>query len=195
MLSRHGARATHFVVGESAERYPEVVAQMAAAGNAVASHSLTHRSLVRLSPDEIAAEVRGGHAAIGDVAAPLFRPPYGHHDLSVARAVKRAGLECVLWSATLGDWRKHTVAELAASLRKALRPGAIVLMHEALHTAAPEDEPDRAALLAALDEVLGEYKQKMTFITVPELLARGRPVRELVERRGADEFVAVQVRT
>lgn len=195
LLARHGALATHFVVGQSARRHPELIAAMRAAGHSVGSHSHSHRSLPRLAADEIRSEVVGGHGAVDGRGAPLFRPPYGHYDMTVAKAVRRAGLTCVFWSATVGDWRKREAAEMAAGLRKALKPGAIVLMHEALHTVAPEDEPDRTELFAALDTVLGELTGRMSFVTVPQLLAHGRPVRNLVERRGEDAFVESQVRT
>lgn len=194
LLAKHGAKATHFVVGESAERTPELLSAMAAAGNAVGSHTYSHRSLVRLEPPEVVDEVASGHAALGAVAAPLFRPPYGHYDLSTASAVRRAGLLCVSWSATLGDWRKRTTEELAASFRKASKPGAIILMHEALHTVSPEDEPDREPLFEALDQVLEELSGTFRFVTVPELMASGTPVRSLIEWRGEDDFVAAQVR-
>lgn len=195
LLKHHGAVATHFVVGQSASRYPELIARMHEAGHSVGSHTLSHRSLPRLAGSEMRAEIVNGHNTVGGTAAPLFRPPYGHYDLSVAKAVRRAGLARIYWSATVGDWRKRTAEEMAAGLRKALKPGAIVLLHEALHTVSPEDEPDRSALFAALDTVLGELAGKMRFVTVPQLMTSGQPVRSLIEWRGEDAFVDSQVRT
>lgn len=194
LLARHGAVATHFVVGQSARQHPELIAAMRAAGHSVGSHTLSHRSLPRLASSQMQAELVDGHGALGGSAAPLFRPPYGHYDLKVAKAVRSAGLACVYWSATVGDWRKRDAGEMAAGLRKALKPGAIVLLHEALHTVSPEDEPDRTALFEALDTVLAELAGRMRFVTVPQLIAAGRPVRRLIEWRGEDAFVDSQVR-
>lgn len=194
VLARHGARATHFFVGEAAARHPDLAAEVARAGDAVGSHTYSHPSLVRLPPAEAAREVAAGHDALGDLAAPLFRPPYGHYDLGVARAVRRGGLTCVAWSAHVEDWLPLGEEELARRLGSALRPGAIVLLHESLHTGTPRDEPDRSALLAALDRVLAARAGELRFVTVPELMALGRPVRKLVERRGDDDFVAAQER-
>lgn len=194
VLARHGARATHFFVGEAAERHPDLAAAVVGAGDAVGSHTYSHPSLVRLPPAAAAREVAAGHAAVGGLAAPLFRPPYGHYDLDVARAVWRAGLTCVAWTAHVEDWLPLGEDELARRLRAALRPGAIVLLHEALHTNGPADERDRSALLVALDRALAEREGELRFVTVPELFALGRPVRELIERRGDDAFVAAQAR-
>ncbi|HKV11751.1 MAG TPA: polysaccharide deacetylase family protein, partial [Thermoanaerobaculia bacterium] len=48
VLERHGARGTFFMVGQSARRYPEVVARAAAAGHTVANHSWDHPSFRRI---------------------------------------------------------------------------------------------------------------------------------------------------
>jgi len=194
VLGRHGAKATHFCVGEAAERHPEVLAAVNQAGHALGSHTYSHPSLVRLEPAAADREVAAGHAALGPLASPLFRPPYGHYDMRVARAVRRQGLTCVAWSAHVEDWLPLGADELARRLGAALRPGAVLLLHEALHTRTPRDEPDRTALLAALDRVLAERAGEYRFVTVPELMSVGRPVRELFERRGDDAFVAAQER-
>jgi len=194
ILARHGAKATHFFVGEAVARHPEVAEAAARAGHALGSHTRSHRSLVRLPAAEVEREVAEGHAALGGSAAPLFRPPYGHYDVRVARVVRRLGLVSVGWSAHVDDWRPWDEGELARRLDAALRPGAVVLLHEALYTHAPGDEPDRGALLAALDAVLARRAGELRFVTVPELLELGRPVRALVEKRGEDAFVAAQAR-
>ncbi len=194
VLARHGAKATHFFVGEAAARHPDLAAAVADAGHALGSHTYSHPSLVRLEPAAAEREVAAGHDALGDLASPLFRPPYGHYDLRVARAVRRRGLSCVAWSAHVEDWLPLGADELARRIGGALRPGAVLLLHEALHTRAPRDEPDRTALLTALDEVLAERAGELRFVTVPELMALGRPVRSLLERRGDDAFVAAQER-
>src|SRR5918911_94006 len=44
LLSRHGIRATFFVVGQVAERYPERVEAIVAGGHELAVHGYTHTS-------------------------------------------------------------------------------------------------------------------------------------------------------
>jgi polysaccharide deacetylase family protein (PEP-CTERM system associated) len=58
VLDRHGVRATFFVVGYSAERDPELVRALGAAGHEVASHSYAHRMLSELGPAEFRADLR-----------------------------------------------------------------------------------------------------------------------------------------
>ena len=51
LLEQHGARATFFFLGWIAERLPELVAEVAAAGHEVGSHGYDHRLLRDLGPD------------------------------------------------------------------------------------------------------------------------------------------------
>ena len=57
LLARHGVQATFFVPGRVAERHPERVAAIVAAGHEIAHHGYTHTSPHRLTPG------RGGDRA------------------------------------------------------------------------------------------------------------------------------------
>ena len=60
VLRRHGVQATFFVPGRVAERYPERVADIVAAGHELAHHGYTHTSPAKLTRAEEEAElVRG----------------------------------------------------------------------------------------------------------------------------------------
>ncbi len=60
LLARHGVQATFYIPGRVAERHPERVAAIAAAGHEIAHHGYTHTSPHQLSRDEEEAElVRG----------------------------------------------------------------------------------------------------------------------------------------
>lgn len=192
VLARHGAQATHFLVGEAAEARPDLVSAIVEAGNAVGSHTYSHRSLVRLSHAARETEITRGAEALGQHSTKLFRPPYGHFDLGVARDLRTAGLTCISWSAHIEDWVLQDAKSLAARLRKAIAPGAIILLHEALYTSTDSAAEDRAPLLEALDTVLGEFSSRYRFGTVPEMLAAGKPVLQFVEKRGPDSFIEAQ---
>ena len=67
MLDEHGATATFFVLGWLAERRPELVRRIAAAGHEVASHSWWHRPVTELSPDAFRADARDAKALLEDL--------------------------------------------------------------------------------------------------------------------------------
>lgn len=67
LLERHGVRATFFIVGEVAARYPDLVREIHAAGHEVACHGMSHRPLWDLTPDSLRAELK----AFANVVTPL----------------------------------------------------------------------------------------------------------------------------
>jgi len=52
LLARHNTRATFYVLGWVAERFPELVREIQSAGHELGSHSYWHRLVYHLSPDE-----------------------------------------------------------------------------------------------------------------------------------------------
>lgn len=60
LLARHGVQSTFYVPGRVAERYPDRVAAIVAAGHELAHHGYTHTSPNKLTPEDEEAElVRG----------------------------------------------------------------------------------------------------------------------------------------
>ncbi|HUT35636.1 MAG TPA: XrtA system polysaccharide deacetylase [Planctomycetota bacterium] len=57
-LAERGARATFFVLGHVAERHPELVPAIEAAGHEIACHGYAHRLVYTQSPDEFRDDLR-----------------------------------------------------------------------------------------------------------------------------------------
>jgi polysaccharide deacetylase family protein (PEP-CTERM system associated) len=68
MFARHGARATFFVLGLVAERFPGLIREVRDAGHEVATHGTSHRSVAALGPDGFRADLRRSIRAIEDAA-------------------------------------------------------------------------------------------------------------------------------
>ena len=78
LLARFGYRGTFFTLGCVAERRPEVVKAIAAAGHEVASHGWSHGRVTTLTADQFREEVRRSKALLEDLAgAPVlgYRAP------------------------------------------------------------------------------------------------------------------------
>lgn len=78
LLSERGARGTFFVLGMVAERTPQVVRAIRAAGHEVASHGWDHRRVTHVTPVEFRDSVRRAKALLEDLSgAPVigFRAP------------------------------------------------------------------------------------------------------------------------
>jgi polysaccharide deacetylase family protein (PEP-CTERM system associated) len=78
LLDRAGVTATFFVVGWVAERYPSLVAHIAAAGHQVGSHGQMHRRIHELTRDGFAADLSSSIDSIAATGVPrptVFRAP------------------------------------------------------------------------------------------------------------------------
>src|SRR3954447_25268637 len=67
LLEERGARATFFVLGWVAERHPELIRRIAAAGHEIASHGYGHDLLYTLTPAEFRADVDRGKKLLEDL--------------------------------------------------------------------------------------------------------------------------------
>jgi len=64
LLGEHNARATFFVLGWVAERFPKLLREIQAAGHEIGCHSYWHRLIYRLTPDEFREDTRWAKDAI-----------------------------------------------------------------------------------------------------------------------------------
>jgi peptidoglycan-N-acetylglucosamine deacetylase len=83
-LKAMNVKATFFIVGNMARRYPDILARIAAEGHLLANHSATHPLLNRRfddDPDRLLAQIREVHDQIAPLMKPgdkfYFRAPYG----------------------------------------------------------------------------------------------------------------------
>jgi len=83
----------------------------------------------------------------------------------------------VVWDVVAEDWRDDPAETLLARMLRRLRRGSIVLLHDTLHAATEERFRDRRPLRAALAALLERLAGRYRFVTVPELMRLGRPVR------------------
>ena len=91
VLKRHGVQAMFFVVGEKAEKYPEIIRRIKEEGHEIGCHTFTHSPFFPLRAKEyVMAEI----AMTDDVALlhtgsrmRFFRPPFGVTNPVIGKAV------------------------------------------------------------------------------------------------------------
>ncbi|HMQ56484.1 MAG TPA: DUF3473 domain-containing protein [Anaerolineae bacterium] len=64
LLAEHNVRATFFVLGWVADRYPQLVKDIAMAGHEIGTHGYWHELIYRQTPDEFAADLNRSLEAI-----------------------------------------------------------------------------------------------------------------------------------
>ena len=130
VLARHGARATFFVVGRLVQAYPDLIGRIAAEGHTLANHTWNHEDLAGLSRPAFDDTVSRTQAALGDLATPCLRPPYGSVDAFTREWAAAHGLRLMTWDASPQDWRRPPATEIADYIVQWARPGAVILLHD-----------------------------------------------------------------
>ena len=80
ILDEYGAKATFFVVGELAERYPELILRELAEGHEIGNHTWSHPKMKKLTVDSLKQEILKTEELLNEIAdyrPKLFRPPEG----------------------------------------------------------------------------------------------------------------------
>ena len=184
ILAKYRARATFFMIGELAVQHPDVVRATAQAGHTIANHSWSHLSFPLLTGRERCEQLRRCDEALTPYGAKLFRPPYCHQTPASRWHTLRSGYDVVGFSAHAEDWLARPSAWMRKRLVGQARPGSIVILHDNIHRSVlPLARHDRKPMLVALDHALEQLRESFSFVTVPELLRMGRPIREQWYRR------------
>ena len=147
LLDRFQARATFFVIGARAEKYPHLITEILSRGHEIANHTYTHPggTFWAAGPARVAAEIdlcAEMLRAAPDRPARLFRAPAGLKNLFVHPELDRRGLALIGWTVRGLDTVLRDPARVASRILRETKPGAIILLHEAHRVATnPEFNP------------------------------------------------------
>jgi peptidoglycan/xylan/chitin deacetylase (PgdA/CDA1 family) len=168
ILRRFEAKATFFVIGERAAKFPNELAAIRADGHEIANHSATHPSATFwcLPPARIAKEI-DQWACAGP--ARYFRAPAGMKNFFVHPALKRREMELVGWSVRGLDTVSSDPDAVAARILRGAKPGAIILLHEGHRTATEPDFHPRC-----LERTLAALTNANYRCVLPESCSRER---------------------
>ena len=143
ILEKYNVKTTFFVVGGWVDKYPESVKQLSDAGHEIMNHSDTHPHMTQISEDKMREEVQKCDDKIQSITGTkpiLFRAPYGDYDNKVVQTMRETGHYTIQWDVDSLDWKNLLPNEICERVIKRVKPGSIVLFHNAaLHT--PEALP------------------------------------------------------
>ena len=107
------------------------------------NHSSSHAHFSQLTEEQIIADISACNEkiqAVTGVEPTLFRCPYGEYDDHVIRAIRGMGMEPIQWDVDSLDWKGISADEITQRVLQRVKPGSIVLFHNAAeHT--PEALP------------------------------------------------------
>jgi peptidoglycan/xylan/chitin deacetylase (PgdA/CDA1 family) len=152
LLSKYGAQATFFVLGQNVERFPELIEEAHEAGHVLGNHTYNHTSLAGISKEDFDSQVQRTAEALGDWAAPCLRPPFGATDAFTRVYAAELGYSVVLWNIDTLDWSRPGTQAIISTILQQVYPEAIVLMHDG--------GGDREQTVSALETILQQLQAR-----------------------------------
>ena len=162
-LQKYGAHATFFVLGDRARVDGDILQMYLAAGCEIGSHSWNHPQLSKMKWDEIERQLSKTNKTVskltGGYQIQLLRPPYG----SISNTMrKKLDMPMILWSLDTLDWKTRNTKKIFREVRKEVKDGDIILMHDIYSTTAD-----------AVEKVVPWLQNKgYDILTVSELMER-----------------------
>jgi peptidoglycan/xylan/chitin deacetylase (PgdA/CDA1 family) len=164
VLERSHVPATFFIVGRSAQEFPELVMRIVASGDEIGNHTFNHFTLTKLPDDQIAYQIAANGALLQQFTGKpltLFRPPHGRFDARVVSIARSMGYHTIFWSDSPDDVKDVSPDLIVARVIGEAGPGGIVLLHSGQYRT-----------IEALPVIIDTLRaQGFTFVTVSELLS------------------------
>ena len=156
ILKAANVKATFFVVGVNAERYPALVRRIVNEGHEIGNHTYYHPNLALCWPEHIRLELNATQLLLETItgrATTLFRPPYaadtGPTELSELAPLKIAedlNYLVVLENIDPQDWAKPGADIILRRIKQQRHDGSVILLHDA--------GGDRSQTVEALPRIL-----------------------------------------
>jgi len=174
ILTKYDVKATFFLLGTRAHKYPDITKRIYREGHAIGNHTYWHPNLSESDVNKMKWEIEMNEQEISSIigiTSDLFRAPYGALTEEQVRQLGKMGYRGIGWSVDSEDWKSLSVNEVKQKVLNAIHPGAIVLMHSAGHWT-----QDLTGTVQALNELIPHLKkQGYRFVTIPELWSIEHP--------------------
>lgn len=168
-LAARNVKATFFVLGRHADRWPDIVARTAAEGHTIGNHGWHHRKLHVHGPGYVRRDLTMGTESIeraSGVRPRLFRAPHGFRSPWVTPIAASLGQKTVGWSRGVWDSAKPGVDRIVRRTVDGTRPGRIMLLHDG---DGYDMDGDRLQTAGAIPRILDELVDLgYRFATIPE---------------------------
>lgn len=165
-LERHQVKATFFMVGTWAEKFPEAVRLMAKADHDIANHSYSHAKMGSIDKSRIKDEISKCGMVLEEISGKkvnLFRPPYGEYNNNVIRCARELNYYTIQWDVDSLDWQSGiTPEEIHSRINKSVKNGSILLFHN--------DTPHTANIIS--DIIVNLKNSGYSFVPVSELIIK-----------------------
>lgn len=171
LLKANDIKATFFVVGSKAEKYPELIARMHAEGHLIGIHNYVHKANWVMSPWKIRRDLQKSSSIIEKITGerPIYyRPPWGLMNVFDFFLMKK--YKIIHWSVMAEDWKSKGGSEKVKNiLMQKIKNGDVILLHDCGETLGA-DAHAPINTIHALKDVFKELSSRgMSCVRVDEL--------------------------
>ena len=175
ILRAEGVRATFFVLGKHAEQHPELVERIVREGHELGNHGYDHGILAFAGATQVHQQLQRTERLLRKAGGPpvrVFRAPHGFRSPFVARTARRLGYITCAWTAGVFDTAKPGADVIVKRSTKAMKPGAILLLHDADGWG----DDDRSQTAEALPGIIAAARDRdLELLTMSEIAAIDPP--------------------
>lgn len=159
-LKERGVKATFFLIGENADKNPEIVKRMAEEGHLIGNHTYHHVELTKVSENEARLELADTSAVIVRITGKepeYMRPPFGAWQRKLEQEIRMLP---VLWTIDPLDWTTENQDEIVNKVVTEAEENDIILLHDCY----------KSSVEAGLRIIDILQEEGFVFVTVDELL-------------------------
>ncbi len=159
-LKERGVKATFFLIGENADKNPEIVKRMAEEGHLIGNHTYHHVELTKVSENEARLELADTSAVIVRITGKepeYMRPPFGAWQRKLEQEIQMLP---VLWTIDPLDWTTENQDEIVNKVVTEAEENDIILLHDCY----------KSSIEAGLRIIDILQEEGFMFVTVDELL-------------------------
>ena len=130
LLKKYNAHATFFVVGTRVASGADILKQEIAQGCEIGNHSWDHANLSLLNMGKVNQQINKTNKLVKKVTGydvSLLRPPYGAISQTMRNKLKH---RMILWNTDTLDWKSRNPKAILKQVKKNVRDGGIILMHD-----------------------------------------------------------------
>lgn len=169
VLHRKGVKATFFVVGARAKKFPGLLRRMHHEGHLIGNHSFNHPNFRNRSIKQFQSEILRTEKIIQNVVGyrpQLIRPPYGEIKEEQVQWAKKNGYTLVNWNVDSQDWKGIDKNKVISNVMRTAGPGSIILQHSGGGVGS-----DLTGTIQALPKIIDALQaQGYQFVDLSELL-------------------------
>lgn len=124
-------KATFFMVGDNARRYPHLLEEVRRRGHRIGNHTYNHIGGFRWFSWKYLSNVQRAEEILQ--TGKLFRPPHGWMKLMQYRVMRSTGWRVVMWDLVTRDYSNRlTAGEVLENVKRYTRNGSIITFHDSL---------------------------------------------------------------